>query len=55
MQQYKNDGQFVYELYAILIHAGGAHAGHYYGYIKDNGKLLYKSILFVLITKYRIE
>lgn len=25
----------MYELYSILIHSGGAHAGHYYAYIKD--------------------
>ena len=25
----------MYELYAILIHSGGAYGGHYYAYIKD--------------------
>ena len=35
--EYLKQGQYVYELYAILIHHGGAHAGHYYAYIKDNG------------------
>ncbi|CAI2367721.1 unnamed protein product [Moneuplotes crassus] len=33
--EYKKEGDFVYELFAILIHSGGAHAGHYYTYIKD--------------------
>lgn len=27
-------GQFVYELYAILVHNGGAFGGHYFVYIK---------------------
>lgn len=34
--QYLNEGPFVYELFSILIHSGGAHAGHYYAYIKDS-------------------
>jgi len=29
----KND--LIYDLYAILIHSGGANGGHYYAYIKD--------------------
>lgn len=33
--RYKNDGTFVYELYAVMIHSGGAYGGHYYAYIKD--------------------
>lgn len=33
---YFKEGDFVYELYAILVHSGGAHAGHYYAYIKDS-------------------
>ena len=32
----------MYDLYAILLHDGGAHAGHYIAYIKDwdSGKWL---------------
>lgn len=26
---------FVYELYAVMVHSGGAYGGHYYAYIKD--------------------
>jgi ubiquitin carboxyl-terminal hydrolase 47 len=28
-------GDSVYELYAIMIHNGGAYGGHYFAYIKD--------------------
>lgn len=28
-------GEFVYELYSILIHNGGAFGGHYFAYIKN--------------------
>ena len=31
-------GEFVYELYAILIHNGGAFGGHYFAYIKSTLK-----------------
>jgi len=33
--EYKKDGTFVYELFAVMIHSGGAYGGHYYAYIKD--------------------
>ena len=26
---------FVYELFAVIVHSGGAYGGHYYSYIKD--------------------
>lgn len=35
-KEYLQEGDYVYELYAILIHSGGAHAGHYYAFIKDS-------------------
>ena len=35
MEKYIQEGPFVYELYAIMIHQGGALGGHYYAYIKD--------------------
>lgn len=28
-------GPYVYELYSIMIHSGGALGGHYYSYIKS--------------------
>jgi ubiquitin carboxyl-terminal hydrolase 47 len=28
-------GEFVYELYAVLVHTGGAFGGHYFAYIKN--------------------
>lgn len=28
-------GEFVYEVYAVLIHNGGAFGGHYFAYIKS--------------------
>ena len=33
-------GEFVYELYSIMIHSGSAFGGHYYAYIKsfEDGK-----------------
>lgn len=33
--QFLNEGQFVYELYGIMLQSGGAHGGHYSAYIKD--------------------
>jgi uncharacterized UBP type Zn finger protein len=35
LDEYRSDGNFVYELYAVMNHQGNAHGGHYYGYIKD--------------------
>jgi ubiquitin carboxyl-terminal hydrolase 47 len=35
LEKYLNDGPFVYELYAVMVHQGGAFGGHYYAYIKD--------------------
>mmetsp|Transcript_33433 Transcript_33433/g.51320 ORF Transcript_33433/g.51320 Transcript_33433/m.51320 type:complete len:418 (-) Transcript_33433:1242-2495(-) len=32
---YLQHGDFVYELFSILIHSGGAMGGHYYAYIKS--------------------
>ena len=34
--KYKSDGVFVYELFAVMIHSGGAYGGHYSAYIKDD-------------------
>ena len=31
---YKKDGEYVYELFSIMIHSGSAMGGHYYAYIK---------------------
>ena len=28
-------GPYVYELFSVLVHSGGAAGGHYYAYIKD--------------------
>lgn len=40
VQEYLQQGEFVYELYSIMIHSGGAYGGHYYAYIKsfEDGK-----------------
>lgn len=35
MDKYKADGPFVYELFACLVHQGGAQGGHYNAYILD--------------------
>ena len=35
LDTYQQDGSFVYELYAVMIHSGSAIGGHYYAYIKD--------------------
>lgn len=32
---YMQEGEYVYELFSILIHSGSAHGGHYYAYIKN--------------------
>lgn len=34
-KEYLGQGPFVYELYGIMIHSGGAYGGHYSAYIKD--------------------
>ena len=31
----ERNGEWVYELFAVLIHAGAIYGGHYYAYIKD--------------------
>jgi len=38
--EYLKRGDYVYELFAVLIHSGGALGGHYYAYIKsfEDGK-----------------
>ena len=33
--QYIKEGDYVYELYSIMIHSGSAWGGHYYTYIKS--------------------
>ena len=35
IEQYLQQGEFVYELYAVLVHAGTQGGGHYYAYIKS--------------------
>jgi ubiquitin carboxyl-terminal hydrolase 47 len=35
LEKYKKDGPFVYELFACLVHQGGAMGGHYFAYILD--------------------
>jgi len=37
---YLNQGEYVYELYSIMVHSGGAFGGHYYAYVKsfEDGK-----------------
>ena len=34
-EKYLQEGPLVYELFAILIHYGGAYGGHYYTYIQS--------------------
>lgn len=34
IEAYKQDGEYVYELFSIMIHSGSAMGGHYYAYIK---------------------
>ena len=40
VEEYLEQGEFVYELYSIMIHSGSAFGGHYYAYIKsfEDGK-----------------
>lgn len=61
LEEYKKQGDMVYELYAILIHDGGAHAGHYYAYIKDfsdgqwykfNDVMVYKISFLEIISTF---
>mmetsp|Transcript_42854 Transcript_42854/g.41177 ORF Transcript_42854/g.41177 Transcript_42854/m.41177 type:complete len:139 (+) Transcript_42854:1457-1873(+) len=38
--KYLEQGDYIYELYSVLVHSGGAMGGHYYAYIKsfEDGK-----------------
>ena len=40
IEEFIKDGEYVYELYSIMIHTGGAFGGHYFAYIKsfEDGK-----------------
>lgn len=40
IQEYLLEGEFVYELFAVLVHSGTQSGGHYYAYIKsfEDGK-----------------
>ena len=40
IQELLSQGEYVYELYSIMIHTGGAFGGHYFSYIKsfEDGK-----------------
>jgi ubiquitin carboxyl-terminal hydrolase 47 len=35
IEQYLLQGEYVYELYAVLVHSGTQGGGHYYAYIKS--------------------
>jgi ubiquitin C-terminal hydrolase len=35
IELYKKDGDYVYELFSIMIHSGSAMGGHYFAYIKS--------------------
>ena len=35
IELYKKDGEYVYELFSIMIHSGSAMGGHYFAYIKS--------------------
>jgi ubiquitin carboxyl-terminal hydrolase 47 len=35
IEEYIKNGPHVYELYAVMIHSGGALGGHYFTYIKS--------------------
>ncbi|KRX04853.1 hypothetical protein PPERSA_06487 [Pseudocohnilembus persalinus] len=35
IEEYLKEGEHVYELYAVNVHAGGAMGGHYYSYVKS--------------------
>ena len=32
----------LYKLHSVLVHSGGSHGGHYYAYIRPDGKQFYK-------------
>lgn len=34
-EEYIKQGEYVYELYAVVVHSGSARSGHYYSYIKS--------------------
>ena len=39
ISEFLKEGPYVYELYAVIVHSGGALGGHYYAYINsfENG------------------
>eukprot|EP00826_Nyctotherus_ovalis_P003795 TRINITY_DN1077_c0_g1_i11.p1 TRINITY_DN1077_c0_g1~~TRINITY_DN1077_c0_g1_i11.p1 ORF type:complete len:331 (+),score=117.77 TRINITY_DN1077_c0_g1_i11:892-1884(+) len=34
-EKFLTEGEYVYELFAILVHSGGAYEAHYFAYVKD--------------------
>ena len=40
IEKYLKDGPLVYDLFAVLMHIGGAYGGHYYAFVKsfENGR-----------------
>ena len=35
IELYRAEGEYVYELFSIMIHSGSAMGGHYFAYIKS--------------------
>ena len=35
IEEYLKQGEYVYQLFSVLVHSGGAAGGHYYAYIKS--------------------
>ena len=47
-EKYLKEGEYVYDLFAILVHSGSAYGGHYFAYIKDlksNGWVSYSDTM----------
>lgn len=54
-EKYLKDGEYVYELFAILVHSGSAYGGHYFAYIKDLTNDTWQSFNDTMVRPIRIS
>ena len=51
---FRQEGEYVYELFAILVHSGSAFGGHYFAYIKDQESAGWLSYSDTMVRPLRI-
>lgn len=55
IELYKNNGPFVYELFSIMVHSGGALGGHYYNFIKSFENGVWYNFNDSIVTRLRAD